>query len=269
MRTSLWSFSLIVLFAAIGAVIGAPPIQAQGVCPGEALYVDSTNGQDSPTCGPDGQPPCQTLSFAIGQIGDCREPLQIWDSNHPEWPLYVANLKSSPPWGQIIGVASGLVAGLVLGYSWRKSRVAATAAAFVFVVALWVLLGSARPASAQGVCPGSAVHFRNTGANSATCAGAGNPCQTLAWSRQRASQCSNEVRIYRKRLIGWKLVDVYRPPAGNNVGNAPCDDGLIGLPCRVKQALERTGIGALLVGLLIGFPVGVIWHRMRVKPQRT
>ena len=168
MRRALWFFGLSLLFIMMGAVLWAPQSQAQDVCPGATLFVNAGNGEDTATCGPDGQPPCRTLAFAIERIGDCREPLQIWD-NDTNQVLYVANVKAPPPWGQLIGLAIGLAAGIALGYFWRKSRTTAAVAVFVFMAALWSMFGAARPANAQGECPGSQVNFRNIGANTAAC----------------------------------------------------------------------------------------------------
>lgn len=270
MRTSPLFFCLLLFFALLPIFFGTPVSRAQGACPGEALYVDLNNGQDTPACGPDGQPPCRTVLFAVEQIGDCRQPLQIVDSNTNQ-VLYLANLKQPAPWGQVIGLVIGLASGIALGYFWRKSRTTNAAAAFMLAAALWLLLGSARPAAAQGACPGSAVNFRNIGANTPVCAARGNPCKTLNYSQERAQQCANatqnEVRVFRKRVIGWKLVDIARPqPVG--FGNQPCDEGWAGFTCRLKSfffmtedVLEPTM--PVLLGLLVGIPLGALWHRAR------
>ncbi len=270
MRITKFTLCLLLFLALLPAFWQTPIGYAQDTCPGETIYVDEAGGEDSPTCGPFDQKPCRTRSFASERIDACSTPVQIVDGATNE-VLLVSNVDEPAPWGQVIGVGFGLVAGIALGYFWRKSRVAAAMSLIVLAGSLWLAFGgvAAAPVYAQGSCPGSQVYFRNIGADSVVCAGKGNPCRTQAWSRQRARQCDYEVRIFRKRLIGWKLVEIVYPQV-SGAGNQPCDEGWAGLGCRLKnvyfQAQELLEPSLpVLFGFLLGVPLGVVWHRARAR----
>ncbi|NUQ37862.1 MAG: hypothetical protein HUU23_08725 [Caldilineales bacterium] len=267
MHKAALSFISILLFTLLSLIITPAASQAQEICASEAVFVDRNAGQDLPTCGPEDQP-CRTLGFALDRIAACTQPLQIWDSASGEI-LYSANVETPLDRSQVLGGLIGLIVGVALGYFWRKSKAAAAAAALLILAALWLALGQTGPTSAQGSCPGARVYFRATGADAPACAAQGNPCKTLGYARQRAQQCPHEVRIYRKRLIGWKLVEIYRPLVGA-AGNQPCDEGWAGLPCRLKSFLMQTEEALepslpVLAGLLCGLPIGILWQRRRGK----